>query len=68
MPERFGRFDEFASAATMQPDGRVLVIGSQADRRPGVPVGDSTRHLLLRVGNGMPVPEDDRVFANGFEQ
>lgn len=67
LPEIFGRFDEFANAATLQPDGRVLVIGSQSDRRPGVPVDDSTQHLLMRIGNVMPVPDNDRLFANGFE-
>lgn len=67
LPELFGRFDEFANAATLQPDGRVLVIGSQSDRRPGVPIDDSTQHLLLRVGNVMPFVEENPLFADGFE-
>jgi uncharacterized delta-60 repeat protein len=67
LPEIFGRYDEFANAAVLQPDGRVLVIGTQSDRRPGVPVDDATRHLLMRVSNVVPVVENDVLFANGFE-
>lgn len=67
LPEYFGRFEEFANAAVLQPDRRVLVIGSQADRRPGVPLDDSTQHLLLRVGNVIPAVEETPLFADGFE-
>jgi hypothetical protein len=67
LPEFFGRFDEFANAAALQPDGRVLVIGSQSDRRPGVPVDDATQHLVFRVGNVLPEPQTDALFATGFE-
>lgn len=66
LPERFGRFDEFASGAALQPDGRVVVIGTQADRRAGVPFNDSTLHLVMRVGNVVPAVENDVLFADGF--
>ena len=66
-PDRPGAYEEYPAAAVQQADGRVLIAGTLADARPGVPQQDNTRMFLTRLGNPQPVPLLPEIFRDGFE-
>lgn len=66
-PTYAGAYDEFAAAAIMQADGRIVIAGTKSDDRPGVPEQDSTEMFVMRIGNPQPIPLTDAVFQDGFE-
>jgi uncharacterized delta-60 repeat protein len=66
-PDLPGAFDEVATTAKQQPDGRIVVAGTFSDVRPGVPQQDSTQMFLARISNPQPEPLAPEVFSDGFE-
>jgi uncharacterized delta-60 repeat protein len=66
-PELPGAFDEYPTAALQQADGRIVVAGTFADVRPGVPQQDSTQMYVARISNPQPEPLAPEVFSDGFE-
>jgi uncharacterized delta-60 repeat protein len=66
-PDLPGAFDEYPSTAVQQADGRIVIAGTFADVRPGVPVQDSTQMFLARISNPQPEPLPPELFMDGFE-
>jgi hypothetical protein len=64
LPTPTGKFDEVFSDALVQPDGKLVVVGTRSDYRLGTPPPNSVEILIMRVSNVVPTEE---VFANGFE-
>ena len=66
-PDLPGAFDEYPSTAVQQADGRIVIAGTFADVRPGVPEQDSTQMFLARISNPQPEPLPPELFMDGFE-
>lgn len=66
-PDRPDAYEEYPAAAVQQADGRVLIAGTLADARAGVPQQNNTRMFLTRLGNPQPVPLAPEIFRDGFE-
>lgn len=66
-PDLPGAFDEYPATAEQQADGRIVVAGTLADARPGVPEQDSTQMFLARISNPQPEPLPPELFMDGFE-
>jgi uncharacterized delta-60 repeat protein len=67
LPTVYGLFNLSAQGAALQPDGRVVVVGTFFDARPGQVDANRSSQLILRVGNVLPPPVGDDVFRDGFE-
>jgi uncharacterized delta-60 repeat protein len=67
LPTVYGLFNLSAQGAALQPDGRVVVVGTFFDARPGQVDANRASQLILRVGNVLPLPVGDDVFRDGFE-